>query len=131
MTVPLKPGWESRVSAIKPRIYPLGNEARRVVDDTFEEMHKQGRLQYTTDPTPFSFPVFVVFRLTTRAGEKAGQSLTSVSLTSWYFPTLTRCPCSRRSSPTCKVAPTWPSSTRPRSSTNGASTLIIVSCSLS
>lgn len=27
MTVPLKPGWESKVSAIKPRIYPLSNEA--------------------------------------------------------------------------------------------------------
>ena len=28
MTMLLKPGWESMVSAIKPRIYPLGNEAR-------------------------------------------------------------------------------------------------------
>ncbi len=27
ITLPLKPGWESKVSAIKPRIYPLGNEA--------------------------------------------------------------------------------------------------------
>lgn len=27
MTVPLKPGWESKVSAIKPLIYPLGNKA--------------------------------------------------------------------------------------------------------
>lgn len=27
MTVPLKPGWESKVSGIKPKVYPLGNEA--------------------------------------------------------------------------------------------------------
>ena len=63
MTVSLKPGWESKILTIKPRIYPLGNEARRVIDDTFDEMHKQGHLQYTTDPTPFSFPVFIVFKI--------------------------------------------------------------------
>lgn len=62
MTVPLKPGWESKVSAIKPKVYPLGNEARRVVDNTFNEMHKQGHLKYTTDPTLFSFPVFFVYK---------------------------------------------------------------------
>ena len=62
MTVSLKPGWESKVSAIKSRIYPLGNEAQRVVDNTFDEIHKQGRLQYTTEPTPFSFPVFVIYK---------------------------------------------------------------------
>lgn len=27
MTILLKPGWKSKVSAIKPRIYPLGNKA--------------------------------------------------------------------------------------------------------
>lgn len=26
--VPLKPGWEANVSAIKPRVYPLGNDAQ-------------------------------------------------------------------------------------------------------
>ncbi len=40
MTVPLKPGWELKVSAIKPRIYPLGNKACRIVDDIIDEMHK-------------------------------------------------------------------------------------------
>ena len=71
MTVPLKPGWESKVSAIKARIYPLGNEARLVIDDTFDEMHKQDRLQYTSDPTPFSFPVFVVFKSDHQGRRKA------------------------------------------------------------
>ena len=77
MTVPLKPGWESKVSTIKPRIYPLGNEARRVVDDTFDEMQKQGRLQYTTDPTPFSFPVFVVFK-TDQQGRRKGRAVVDI-----------------------------------------------------
>ena len=70
MTVPLKPGWKSKVSAIKPRIYPLSNEVRHVVNNTFDEMHKQGRLQYPTDPTPFSFPVFVVFKIDHQSRKK-------------------------------------------------------------
>ena len=60
--IPLKPSWESNVSAIKPQIYPLGNKARRVVNNTFDEMYKQGRLEYTTDLTPFSFPVFIIYK---------------------------------------------------------------------
>ncbi len=40
MIVLLKPGWESKVSAIKPQIYPLGNGARSVVNNTFDKMHK-------------------------------------------------------------------------------------------
>ena len=60
MKVPLKPGWEAKVSAIKPRVYPLGNDTRRLVDDTFDELHQQGRMKFTSNPTPFSFPVFVV-----------------------------------------------------------------------
>ncbi len=77
MTVQLKPGWESKVSAIKPQIYPLDNEARRVVDDTFDEMHKQGRLRYTTDPTSFSFPVFVVFK-TDHQGRRNGRAVVDI-----------------------------------------------------
>ena len=77
MTVPLKPGWESKVSAIKSRIYPLGNEARRVVDNTFDEMHKQGRLEYTTDPTPFSFPVFVIYK-TDSNGKRKGRAVVDI-----------------------------------------------------
>lgn len=62
MTVPLKLGWKSKVSAIKPRIYSLGNEARHVVDNTFDEIYKPGRLQYTTNQTLFSFLVFVIYK---------------------------------------------------------------------
>ncbi len=77
MTVPLKPGWESKVSSIKPRIYPLGNEARQVVDDRFDEMHRQGRLEYTTDPTPFSFPVFVIYK-TDSHGKIKGRAVVDI-----------------------------------------------------
>ena len=77
MTVPLKPGWESKVSAIKPKVYPLGNEARRVVDNTFDEMHRQGRLKYTTDPTPFSIPVFVIYK-TDSQGRRKGRAVVDI-----------------------------------------------------
>ena len=40
MKVPLKLGWEAKVSAIKPRVYPLSNDAWRLVDDTFNELHQ-------------------------------------------------------------------------------------------
>ena len=63
MKVPFKPGWEPKVSTIKPRIYPLGNEARQLVDETFDKMHCLGRRKFTFEHTPFSFPVFIVWKL--------------------------------------------------------------------
>ncbi len=77
MTVPLKLGWELKVSAIKPRIYPLGNEACCIIDDTFDKMHKQGRLQYTTEPTPFNFPVFVIYK-TDHQGRRKGRVVVDI-----------------------------------------------------
>lgn len=62
MTVPLKPGWESRVSVIKPQIYSLGNKSRRIIDNMFDKIYKQGHLEYTTDLILFSFSVFVIYK---------------------------------------------------------------------
>lgn len=62
MTVPLRDDWQSRVSSIKPRVYPLGNESKKLVDNTFDKLQRQGRLVYTQTHTPFSFPVFVVWK---------------------------------------------------------------------
>ena len=77
ITVPLKPGWESKVSSIKPRIYPFGNEAQKVVDNTFDEMHRQARLEYTTDPTLFSCPVFVIYKIDSH-GKKKGRAVVDI-----------------------------------------------------
>ena len=77
MTVPLKPGWESKVLTIELRIYSLGNKAWRVIDNTFDKMHKQSRLQYTTDPTPFSFSVFVVYKIDYQ-GRRKGQAIVDI-----------------------------------------------------
>ena len=77
MTVPLKPGWEAKVSAIKPRVYPLGNDTRQLVDDTFNELHQQGLMKFTSNPTPFSFPVFVVWKSDSK-GKKKGCAVVDI-----------------------------------------------------
>lgn len=55
--VPLKPGWKAKLFAIKPRVYPLGNKARQLVDETFDEIYRLGRLKFTSEYIPFSFSV--------------------------------------------------------------------------
>ena len=77
MRVLLKPVWETRVSAIKPRVYPLGNDAQQLVDDTFNEMYKQGRLEFTTNPTPFSFLIFVIWK-SDSDGKKKGCAVVDI-----------------------------------------------------
>ena len=77
MKVDLKPGWEAKVSAIKPGIYPLGINSKRLVDETFDELQRLGRLKYTTSHTPFSFPVFVIW-ITEANGEKKGRAVVDI-----------------------------------------------------
>ena len=60
MTVPLYTDWQSHLHTIKPRVYPLNNEAKALVDEMFDELQRQSRLVYTQTHTPFSFPVFIV-----------------------------------------------------------------------
>ena len=63
MKITLRDDWQSRLpSTNKAKIYTLGHRDREVVDKTFDEMQQKGRLEYTTQPTPFSYPVFVVWK---------------------------------------------------------------------
>ena len=43
-----------------PRTYLVGTKDKRYIDKTFDKLHKQGRMSWSTTTTPFSFPVFVV-----------------------------------------------------------------------
>lgn len=38
MKVYLKPRWQSKVSAINPRVYPLGIDVKQLVDKIFDEI---------------------------------------------------------------------------------------------
>jgi transposase InsO family protein len=77
MKIPLRTDWESRLPAKGARVYPLGLEARKVVDDTFDELHQLGRMSWTIKGTPFSFPVFVVWK-TLANGERKGRVVVDV-----------------------------------------------------
>ena len=77
MKVHLKPGWETKVSNIKPRVYLLGIEAKRLVDETFDKIQRLDRLKYTTSHTLFSFPVFVVYK-TNAKGERKGRAVVDI-----------------------------------------------------
>lgn len=58
MPVNLKPG-----AVPKPnKVYPLGAKDRAVIDATFDKLHQQGKLHWSTQPTSFSYPAFVVWR---------------------------------------------------------------------
>ena len=62
MKVHLKSGWETKVLTIKPSVYSLDIEAKRLVNKTFDKMTYLGRPKYTILYTPFSFSIFVVYK---------------------------------------------------------------------
>jgi hypothetical protein len=60
LRIPLVDGWQSFKLTMK--VYPLSQKDRDFVDKEFDKLHRQGRINWTTQPTPFGFPVFVVWR---------------------------------------------------------------------
>ena len=58
MPIPLKDDATPKAA----RVYPVNARDRTVIDDTFDKMQAQGKMVFTSQPTPFSFPVFVVWR---------------------------------------------------------------------
>lgn len=45
-----------------PRVYPVGLQDREFIDKEFDKLHQEGKLSWTTEATPYGFPVFVVWR---------------------------------------------------------------------
>lgn len=66
----LKFGWESKVFAIKPRVYFLDINSKRFVNKIFDEMQHLGRLKYIVNHIFFSFLVFVVQKIATNRERK-------------------------------------------------------------
>ena len=62
LTIPLVPNWKEMYNAGAAKVYPLGSADREVVDQEFDKLHTQGRMDWSSQPTPFSFPCFVVWR---------------------------------------------------------------------
>ena len=64
MEIPLVDDWEHVYKPGQARVYTSGRRDRQVIDETFDKLHTQGRLDWTKKSTPFSFPCFVVWKQT-------------------------------------------------------------------
>lgn len=89
MYILLKSDWEERVPKTA-RVYPLSSKSRKVIDATFDKLHNQGQLSWTSESTLFSFPVFVVWKMLpdgTRKGRAVVniQGLNAVTQTDVYL----------------------------------------------
>ncbi|SLM33512.1 reverse partial [Lasallia pustulata] len=71
LSIPLTVDWNTSTAAkLSHRAYPMGPNERAVIDEEFDKMHKQGRMSWSVKPTPFSFPVFVVWKTVFSGSEK-------------------------------------------------------------
>jgi hypothetical protein len=70
MGIDLKPGWEDCLPKKGPRVYPQGHRSKQQIDETFDELHKQGRMSWSFKNTPHAGPVFVVWKNTHIGEEK-------------------------------------------------------------
>lgn len=71
MKVLLKPRWEAKVSAIKPKVYPLGNDAHQFINKIFDKIYRLGCLKFTSKYTSFGYPVFVIWKTDAKGKKKS------------------------------------------------------------
>ena len=62
MDIPLVDNWRELYKPGQARVYPLGQRDKAVIDEAFDKLHQQDRMEWTTTATPFSFPCFVVWK---------------------------------------------------------------------
>ena len=62
MEIPLVNNWMELYKPGQARVYPVGQKDRKVIDSAFDKLHKQGRMEWTTESTPFTYPCFVVWK---------------------------------------------------------------------
>ena len=72
LTIPLRPN--AKIESAK--VYPLGVEAQKVVDDTFDQLHEEGKMEWSRKPTSHGYPVFVVWKLVN--GQKKGRVVVDI-----------------------------------------------------
>lgn len=58
MPIPLK----SDAAPQPSRVYPVSQRDKDVINTTFDKLHQQGKMTWSSQPTPFSYPCFVVWR---------------------------------------------------------------------
>ncbi len=60
LKIPLVDGWQNHKLSSRP--YPTGRKDRELIDQTFDKLHEQGRMEWVDGLTPFTTPIFVVWR---------------------------------------------------------------------
>ena len=63
MRIFLKSDWKSRISE-KVKVYSLGLRDRKLVDETFDEFHRTGKLSWTIESIFFNYFLFCVWKNT-------------------------------------------------------------------
>lgn len=86
MKIPLKPGYEAKVLAIKPIIYSLGNKTCQLVYKTSDEMHCLGRFKFMSKHISFTFPIFIVWKLDAKSKKKSRAIVDIQKLNNMVFP---------------------------------------------
>lgn len=77
MRIPLRSDWESRLPARGARVFPQGIKQRELIDTTFDKLHEQERMTFSSKATPFSAPVFVVYK-TLPNGVRSGRVVVDI-----------------------------------------------------
>ncbi|KZZ93079.1 Ribonuclease H-like protein [Ascosphaera apis ARSEF 7405] len=67
MTVPLIEGWRD-ILKTHSRGYPASPRDLQVISHIFDKLHQQKRMVWALNPTPFTFPVFVVWKTVLQNG---------------------------------------------------------------
>ena len=62
MEIPLLENWQELYKPGQAKVYPLGTKDCEIVDDSFEKLHRQGRMEWTSQATPFTYPCFIVWK---------------------------------------------------------------------
>lgn len=62
MDIPLVDNWPEIYKPGQARVYPLGQADKEVINAEFDKLHGQGRIDWTAEATPFSFPYFIVWK---------------------------------------------------------------------
>ena len=75
MPIPIIDDWQAKYTC-KAKVYPLGRMDKQVVDEEFNRLHQEGKMDWS-GPTPFSYPCFVVWR-TMPDGSREGRVVVDI-----------------------------------------------------
>jgi hypothetical protein len=58
----LKENADSESAKLLHKSYKVPSSERIIIDTALDKLHNQNKLEWTTKPTPYTFPIFVAWR---------------------------------------------------------------------